>query len=285
MALRFRRLPLMMRGLQGALRMWWLPGLFIVGYLLLCLFLFLRQDEIIFHPAGPNTAVRDWIEQRWPGSRGVISLEGGQRIETFRLFHDPGAPLLIYFGGNALDVAEMAPHLARLSPFNVVLWNYPGYGMSSGRPSEKAILKAALAVYDHFAREKGGDGGSILLVGRSLGSAVATYVANRRRCRGLVLITPFDSLISLGRWRYPYIPVGPRLRHRFTARRWLAGVEVPILVILAERDETVPHRFAQALVNGHRGVRQIVIPGVDHGSIGEEPAVYDAISRFWEELP
>ena len=258
-------------------------ALLLAAYLLLCLQLFLRQRSISFHPAPPNHAARRQLEARWPGSRGLLAVDGVGEVEFFRLFRGPGLPLLLYFGGNALDAAEMALPLAGLQGFNIVLWNYPGYGESGGRPSQGSILRAALAVYDRFAPEAGGCS-RILLVGRSLGSAVATYVAARRCCRGLVLITPFDSLVSLGRWRYPYVPVSLLLRERFPSKEWLSRVDVPLLMVLAQRDETVPHRFSHALVEGYRGVEEVVIRGVDHATIADSPALYRAIGRFWEGL-
>ncbi len=248
-----------------------------------CLYLYLTQDKIIFHPEPSSEEQRREGQWRWLGNRSILKAPDGLDVEVFFLHRGDRLPLLIYFGGNALEAGSMVAQLSRLKGFNLLLWNYPGFGGSQGRPSEKLILSHALFVYDSFKERAGGCDG-VYLVGRSLGTAVATYVASRRCCKALALVTPFDSLVSLARWQYPFVPVGLLLKHRFDSKQWIARVSVPVLVVLAEHDSVVPHRFSMSLIEGLDRVEVDMVPGVDHGSIGDSPILYEKLEAFWNGM-
>jgi len=124
------------------------------------------------------------------------------------------APLIVYYGGNAEDATGQAfePWPAEWA---LALVNYRGYGASEGRPSERALCADALVVLDALARRPDVDAARIVLVGRSLGTGVATQVAGQRPVQGVVLISPYDSMVALARDHYPFLPVRWLLRHRF----------------------------------------------------------------------
>jgi predicted alpha/beta-fold hydrolase len=114
-----------------------------------------------------------------------------------------GGPILLGFAGNAWNAEAMAVTLHQLLPdFDVVAFHYRGYRPSGGRPSAKALLADSLAVFDYLQQEFGP--GPVVAVGVSIGSAVAAYLARHRCLAGLILITPFDSLVALARDHYPW---------------------------------------------------------------------------------
>ena len=148
-----------------------------------------------------------------------------------------GSDALIYFGGNAEDVSQSMPDFAGAFPnYAIYLLHYPGYGGSSGSPSESAIFADALALFDRVHAEHP----NIVVVGRSLGSGVAVRVASLRPVTRLVLVTPYDSLAGVAAQHYPYLPVRWLLRDKFESWRYAAQVTAPTRIIVAEQDEVVP---------------------------------------------
>jgi pimeloyl-ACP methyl ester carboxylesterase len=179
-----------------------------------------------------------------------------------------GSDALIYFGGNAEDVSQDMPGFAGAFPNHAIyLLHYPGYGGSSGRPSEQAIFANALALFDRVHAEHQ----NIVVVGRSLGSGVAVRVASLRPVVRLVLVTPYDSLGDIAAQHYPYLPVRWLLRDKFESWRYAAQVTAPTRIIVAEEDEVIPRASTDRLRTRFKdGIASwVVVPSVGHNTISD----------------
>ncbi len=259
-----------------------LTALCLIAYLGQCLYLYLEQDRMIFHPDPITEKDLATIQARWPVTPFFLDTSIGT-IQGYFICRRPGLPLVVYFGGNALEVSHMIPRFMPFKEVNVVLWNYPGYGLSKGTPSQKAILHSALSVMDHFLKDGHLRPTATYLVGRSLGSAVALYVASRRKVERLMLITPFSSLLDLARDQYPWMPVGWLLRHRFEAESWARGLHVGrVAVVLADRDSVVPQRYVLKLVGAFPTPPQVYRLPCGHGDVLDAPGFMNALRAFWE---
>jgi pimeloyl-ACP methyl ester carboxylesterase len=187
---------------------------------------------------------------------------------------------VIYFGGNAESIQHMRGHLAAWVPdHSHYLLAYRGYGASEGRPEEDLLFADALALYDHVASEPGRE--TISVIGRSLGSGVASYVASQRPVHRLVLVTPFDSLAGVASHHYPWLPANRLIRDRYDSARHLADHRGPVMIVRAGRDQVIPadstERLAAAL-----GVAPtlLVLPTADHDSALADPADGGAVATF-----
>lgn len=201
------------------------------------------QDEIIF----PAHAV---------GGPGPLPA-GGERIsivsgsETLHGVHIPGSGshrqmLVLGFGGNAWNGQDVGSFLHDLYPdAEVVAFHYRGYRPSTGRPSADALLADAPLVYDAAVERVKPN--QVIVVGFSIGSAIAASLAKRRSIDGLILVTPFDSLKAVAGELYPGLPIGPFFRHELNTVEHLAGSKVPVAMVAASEDEIVPPRRTAAL--------------------------------------
>ena len=128
----------------------------------------------------------------------------------------------------------------------VVLAEYPGYGPRAGKPGEASLVADAAETIVLAHRQYGGP---LVLIGESLGAAVAAAAAARQRSltTGLILITPWDRLASVASHHYPWLPVKSMLRDRYDTQTRLADFDRPVVVAVAERDSLVPARFGTAL--------------------------------------
>ena len=190
----------------------------------------------------------------------------------------PGA--IIYFGGNAERIENMRDEFSQWFPqSSVYLVPYRGYGASEGIPSEEALLPDALAVFDQVqARQQGAP---IIVIGRSLGSGVATYVASQRPVARLVLITPFDSMASVAQSHYPWLPLRWLMKDRYESTRYLTKYTGPVLVIRAGRDEVVPAASTDRLIAAMAKPPQVVVLAeATHNSIDEDPGFGEALNVF-----
>lgn len=246
-----------------------LTGTGVALYALLCAWVYATQRAQIYFPTP---------ERSHPHARALWLDSEGARIKIWTVSR-PGPRAMIYFGGNADDAAGHVDAFARALPdHSLYLVNYRGYGGSTGRPSESALVADALAAYDHV-RQSHPD---VSVVGRSLGGGVAVQLAEARPLSGLVLVTPFDSLVDLARTYFGWLPVGLLLRDRYESARRAAAISAPVLVVIAGDDEIVPRARAVALASAFRPgqVQVVVVPGVGHNTLDLSPQYLGSVRSF-----
>lgn len=202
----------------------------------------------------------------------------GESIEVLVL--NPGKErALMYFGGNAEAVAGNAPgFLHTLPEWTVYLVNYRGFGGSTGTPSESALYEDALNIYEHIRDRHQG----ISVVGRSLGSGVATYLASRRPVERLVLVTPFDSILHIAQDQYWYYPVSLLLQDRFDSAGRVAAIGADTLVVLAEGDEIISAKYSEELIRAFppSKIEVVSIDGVGHNGLSGVRDYYSMMANF-----
>jgi pimeloyl-ACP methyl ester carboxylesterase len=232
----------------------------VVLYAALCGALYVFQRSLIYFP-----------QPRFnEDGTTLMTLHVGARTTLVSTRPTTGPDALIYFGGNAEDVSLSMPDFTRAFPNSAIyLLHYPGYGGSSGKPSEAAIFADALALFDQVHAEHQ----SIVVIGRSLGSGVAVRVASVRPVARLVLVTPYDSLQNVAAHHYPYFPVRWVLRDKFESCRYAPQVVAPTRIIVAEKDEIIPRASTDRLRTcfGNGSVSYVVVAGADHNTISDSP--------------
>ncbi|BCD62599.1 hypothetical protein NitYY0826_C1481 [Nitratiruptor sp. YY08-26] len=237
-------------------------------YILFCLYLYIFQDKIIFRTdlAPKEIPLDKEIKVTFLDGLEVGRVEKNSHITIF------------YFGGNANNALEFLHHFKHL-PYNLITFNYPGYGNSQGKPSQKAIFLAAKKVYQHYKTSKN------ILIGRSLGTGVASYLSTQKDVIGIILITPFHSITHLAQLRYPWCPIHLFLRHPFPNYKYLSQASVPVYVILAQHDDTTPPvTFAKLKPYIKKLVKVVTIEGAQHGDILQFEQTKKAIEEFVTEL-
>ena len=228
-------------------------------YLGFCAVLFFFQRSFIYYPQ-LSTDDRDTTVLPTEAARVLVSVlpKEGQRA-------------LIYFGGNAEDVSLNMLSFAVAFPNSAIyLLHYRGYGGSSGRPSERALFADALTLFDEVHAKHP----EVEVVGRSLGSGVAVYLASSRPVTRLVLVTPFDSLQDLAASQFPYVPVRWLLLDKYESGKYAPNVTAPTLIIAAEHDEIVPRANSELLFSRFKsGLASFkVVAGASHNTISESPS-------------
>jgi len=253
------------------------------AFLLLCALLYWRQENFLFHP-GPNDAQlrRTWQQQRVEIRSGDNPLEGWWADNP----QAAGPAVIIYFGGNGEDVLYTAATSApRLAARRMLVVNYRGYGGSPGQPSQVALFEDALVIYDYVIAS-GVQPSDIIVMGRSLGSGVATMLASKRPVRGAILVTPYDSVTEVAAHHYSIFPVRWLIRHPFPSTEYAQQVHVPALLLAGARDFIIPPIHAQRLHDAWAGPRQLhVLPGVGHNDIETHPEYYALINGFITGAP
>lgn len=240
-----------------------------VGYVIGCALLFFFQRSFLYHPT-PETKLSGST------SSSLTNKDSTLKIWTRSVDRSDA---VIYFGGNAEDVSNSFLRFSTLLPnHNLYFVNYRGYGGSTGTPTEAGLFSDALAVYDSIQDKHR----NISVIGRSLGSGVAVYLAANRKVDKLVLVTPYDSIENVAKKSVPIFPVSLILQDRFDSASRVANIETPTLVIEAENDDVIPRANSAALAarfpTGQVVVKVIV--GANHNSIGMAQEYFDLVIGF-----
>jgi pimeloyl-ACP methyl ester carboxylesterase len=199
------------------------------------------------------------------------------RLKIWRL-HPDARSALLYFGGNAEDVAHNLPVFDRAFPGRAVyLVNYRGYGGSTGIPSEAALVGDAGAVFDWVK----GHHDSVIVMGRSLGSGVATALAADRPVERLILVTPFDSIANVAGEQLTSV-ARSIVTDRYDSAKRMSRVHADVLVVVAARDEVISRARSDALIAAvNPASRHVVtIPSAGHNDLDRFPAYLSSVEEF-----
>lgn len=245
------------------------------------LVLYFSQDRLIFQLQPMNEAGLAMIKKALPQAKEIwITAADGTRLHGW-LAPAKGtgrAPSLIYFGGNAENVSGALLDAPAVPAVAFFAMNYRGYGLSEGKPSEAALFADALAIYDHVVARPDVDPAQIIVLGRSLGSGVATYLAANRPVRGVILVTPYDSVTAVAERKYPFMPIRWLLKHPFDSQSRAPGIKAPALILAAGDDTLIPPVHAERLLASWGGPRRIVtLRGVDHDTV-------DGHADYWPQI-
>ena len=245
-------------------------GIAAVVYSAFGVYLYLFQDRFLYRP----TAARDYI--------GMDSFRARSGDASIKVWHaNPGRPdAVVYFSGNAEDGTAIASFGDLLPGHTLYGVNYRGYGGSTGKPSQAALYADALAVFDNVRpRHK-----TVAVIGRSLGTAPATYLAAHRDVDRLVLITPFESILKVARRRYPMFPIAWMLKDEYDNLAPAAAVRAPALLFVAGHDRMMPPSHARNLGQAMAGPAKVVlIPDARHYNVTGFDEFEDNLIRFFAE--
>jgi len=255
------------------------------GIVVLLTLIWVLQRGLIYFPASHLPSITEML----PGAEEVaFETEDGLTLQAWFLPARSAAAeaCVLVFNGNAGNRAYRAPIAEMLASagFDVLLFDYRGYGGNPGRPSESGLLLDARAARAYLDRRYPDGERQIIYYGESLGTGIAVALAAERAPAALILRSPFTSLVDVGRAHYPFLPVGLLLRDRYDSVRTIRQIDCPLLVVAGDRDRIVPARLSRELFEAapQQHKRFFILEGADHNdpALALSPRIVDEILRF-----
>lgn len=193
---------------------------------------------------------------------------------------DPSAGAILYCHGNEGSVADRAEPVARVLDelgLSVLVFDYPGYGRSGGRPTEAGCYAAADAAYDWLCRVQGVPPEKVVVAGISLGGGVAVDLASRRPARALVLVKTFTSVPDVASHLLLGLPVGRLMHNRFESLLKIPHCRMPVFIAAGEKDRLTPFAQGQRLFAAVASPAEFcALAGSDH----DDPLTDEFFSRL-----
>ena len=180
--------------------------------------------------------------------------EDGKKLHGWFFPLDGALPVILFCHGNAGNISHRLFNVELLlkQRLQVFIFDYRGYGKSSGRPSEKGLYTDGLAAYDYLIEIRHIHPDQIVIFGRSLGAAVAIEVALQKEIRSIIIESAFTSTKDMAKAIWLFRPFSYLLPAHYNNQKKISNLDVPKLFIHGERDEIVPFSMGQRLFDSAR---------------------------------
>ena len=239
------------------------------------------QRQLIYFPS--KAGEQDLLQQAARIGVEVWRNEQGSAIGWKPVKEHSALKRMLVFHGNAGYALHreyfVAGFQALSEEWDVFLFEYPGYGARSGRPSEATFKAGAADALESLLRS---DTRPIYVLGESLGSGVACYLAGTfpGQVAGLLLVTPFSSLADVAAHHYPFLPVRTLLSDRYDSVEALSHYKGPVAFLLAGSDEVVPTKLGRQLYESYSGPKWLRV----EAHAGHNSIPYDPGAAWWGEV-
>lgn len=230
-------------------------ALYFLGLALMYIF----QRSLLYFPPQFYNPPPDWM----------LEIEAAEGLTSWWVAPDrAGAPVILVFHGNASSIDSNMPLFRefRAKGYGVLSVGYPGYPGNVGKPSQTALVEAAIAQYD-WLQAQGVSPDRIVLYGSSLGSGVAAQLAAQRDTSLLILDAPFQSTLAIAQTNMRFIPVRFLMKDTYRSDLALSELDVPLIWIHGTEDRVIPINSGRALFDGYGGPKSAhEITGAGHAN-------------------
>ncbi len=255
------------------------------AYGLVVLLVYLGQARLLYFPNMPSRALGPA-----PDSLGLayetvdIATEDGVRINGWYVPAETPRGVVLFFHGNAGNISHRLDSLKIFNDLNLstLIIDYRGYGASEGTVSEAGTYRDAEAAWRYLTVTRDIKPERIIVFGRSLGAAIAAYLAGRQRPGALIVESGFVSVPDLAAGLYPWLPVRLLARFRYPTGEYLRAVRSPVLVIHSRDDEIIPFAQGRSLFRQAREPKQFLElrGGHNDGFLVSRERYMDAMEAF-----
>jgi fermentation-respiration switch protein FrsA (DUF1100 family) len=229
------------------------------AYFVLCLLLFFFQSRLIYFS---EMGREDFVTPQQAGMdyQEVTINAAGEKLHGWFVPAPHARGVVLFFHGNAGNISHRLDYLRMFSElgFSVFIFDYRGFGKSSGEPSEIGTYQDGEAAWNYLVETRRVAPSSIVLFGESLGGAVAAWLAARVKPRALIITSTFTSLPDLGAKLYPLFPVRLLTRYEYNTRKYLQAATCPVLIVHSREDEIVPFEHGEQLYAAAHEPKQLL---------------------------
>jgi len=263
----------------------WIPVGLLGVYLVILFYIYFNQDKMVFYPTDDFSVLPEQFDLHYENI--LIEIDDTTTIHGWyfpqKESHDAKAVLLCH--GNAGNIShrlETAKYLHELG-VAVFMFDYRGYGKSTGSPTEEGVYNDAENCFDWLLQTKQFKAEDIFIFGRSLGGAVAIELAKRVQSGGLIVESSFTSSGDLGAKLFPFFPIKTLIRYSFNSVATISEIKVQKLITHSPEDELIPYAMGQSLFKAAAEPKKFVDLSGGHNSrtYFDDPAYKNALLELF----
>ena len=250
-------------------------------YLLIIIFVYFNQRNLLYHPFENNY---NTDEANFSYEEIFIPTSNGKNLKAwFHLKDIKQKKTLVFFHGNAGDLRNRIYKLNLLKKFdiNFLIVAYRGFSGNEGSPTEEGLYQDARDTLSWLKKKEIKDS-QIVIYGESLGTAISAEVAQNKKFAGIILESPFTSMVDAGKHYYFYLPVSLLLKDRYETLKKLKNIKIPILIMHGENDKIVPFHMGKRIFEEANEPKYFYFPKDDDHMMEYNENLTNAIGEFLE---
>jgi hypothetical protein len=246
-------------------------------YIMLGTVLYFLQDKFIFHPRKLPAEYQYAFDIPFREVNLTVNAEKNLSIVQFTVPDSIRKGIVLYFHGNRQNINRYAPFATHFTRNHYEVWmiDYPGYGKSTGKRTEKILYEDALLFYKMAIRQIAAD--SIVIYGKSIGTGIAAQLASVRDCRQLILETPYYSMDALAKKYFFMFPVGAMSRYSLPTHRYFEYIRAPVTIFHGTRDGVIPYKHARWLTDLKPGTELVTLEKGRHNNLADFPLFHQRL--------
>ncbi len=258
-------------------------SILILIYLSITAFLFFSQRNLLYHPS----------ENNYSGDQLIVKIDKVKiitedNLELLAWYHEKDIinfKTILYLHGNAGSLENRIHKINHFKDINInfLLLAWRGFSGNKGRPTEQGLYKDARAAIN-WLKKKGIKDQNIIIYGESLGTGIATEIAQNKNYAGVILESPFTSMIEAGSSKYPIFPIKLLLKDKYESNKKIKNVKSPILIMHGEEDRIVPFNMGKKLYDLANEPKYSYFPKYDDHMMEFNKDMIYSINQFIKSL-
>ena len=258
-----------------------LTFVFIYFFILISTYVF--QRNLLYHPS-ENNYFGDQLEVKIE----KVKIKTQDNIELLSWYHNKNIDrykTILFLHGNAGTLENRIHKINHFKDMNInfLLVAWRGFNGNKGKPTEKGLYEDARSAVV-WLKSKGIKENNIVIYGESLGTGVATEIAQKKNFAGVILESPFTSMIEAGKTKYPYLPVRLLLKDKYESNKKIKNIKSPILIMHGKADTLVPFWMGEKLFNLANPPKYSYFPENDDHMMEFNRDLLNSINQFIKSL-
>ena len=254
----------------------------LASYFSISMFMYIFQRTFMYHPNVKNT---DSTAAQFDYKEVHINSENDIKLKSWFAYANPNNKTILFFHGNA---GELSARVYKLNKFheldlNFLIISWRGFSGNNGKPTEQGLYKDAENAVA-WLESKGINKKDIILYGESLGTGIAIELAMKDQYSGVILESPYTSMIDMGKRFYPFLPISILQKDKYNSLKKLNMVKSPILVLHGKADTLVPFYMGKKIYDAANEPKYYHFPDIDNHMMTYDQNMMKALSNFVDEI-
>ncbi len=257
--------------------------IFVVIYFFVLISTYFFQRNLLYHPT----------ENNYSGDQLTVSIEKVKiktkdNIELMSWYHSKNSndyKTILFLHGNAGSLENRIHKINHFKDINVnfLLISWRGFSGNEGKPTEKGLYQDARSAVA-WLKSRDISENDIIIYGESLGTGVATEIAQNKNFGGIILESPFTSMVDAGKDKYPYLPVRLLLKDKYESDKKIKNIKSPILIMHGKVDNIVPFHMGEKMYELANQPKYSYFSEYDDHMMEYNEKLLKALSKFIDSL-
>ncbi len=250
----------------------------LLSYISILLLMFLFQRAFMYHP---NVKNLDPVPTTFEYEEVFIPSEKNIELRSWFSFKPENKKTVLFFHGNAGELSARVYKLNKFSEIDVnfLIISWRGFSGNNGKPTEKGLYQDAKKAVE-WLQNKGINKKDIILYGESLGTGIAVELASKDNFSGVILESPYTSMVDMGKRFYPFIPVSLFQRDRYNSIKKIKKINSPILVLHGKADTLVPYYMGKKIYDNANEPKYSYFPTFDNHMMAYDQDMVNTLKSF-----